>query len=404
MGSPVRTEALSMSEWRIPLSDLDFGPEEMAAVQRVMKSKWLSMGQEAQAFEKEFAAMQGAKHAIAIANATAGLHLAFLALDLGPNDEIIQPALNFVATANMTVAAGATPVFADIISLGEPTIDPVHVERLITPRTKAVVIMHYGGSLCRMAEFVQLCRKRGLALIEDACHAVGAAYQDARQRHPHGIMAGSIGDISAFSFFANKNIATGEGGMVVTNRDALAERVRLLRSHGMTSLTWDRHKGHASSYDVVVNGYNYRIDELRAALGRAQLAKLKLNNERRVRLMSLYVDCLSSLPGWTIPFAERISNSSGHLMVVVAPTTESRDRAVQKLRESRIQTSLHYPCISDFSAFATTPTDAVKITREFATRAITLPLFPSMTLDQVQEVGQILSDAKSNKRLYKNLS
>jgi len=274
-----------LTDWRVPLSDLDYGSEEANAVQRVIASKWLSMGPEVQAFEQEFAAMQGSKHALAVSSATAGLHLALLALGVGPGDEVVQPALNFVATANMTVAVGATPVFADICSLDEPTIDPSEVERLISPRTKAAVVMHYGGSLCRMAELTELCTAHGVAIVEDACHAVGVAYRDARNRRPNGIMAGSIGDISAFSFFANRNIASGEGGMVVTNRADLAERVRLLRSYGMTTLTWDRHKGHAGSYDVMNPGYNYRLDELHAALGRAQLKKLERNNQRRRNLL-----------------------------------------------------------------------------------------------------------------------
>jgi dTDP-4-amino-4,6-dideoxygalactose transaminase len=385
---------LILSDWRIPLSDLDFGSEEMAAVQRVVQSKWLSMGAEVQAFEKEFAAMQGAQHALAVANASAALHLAFLALKLGPGDEIIQPALNFVATANMTVAVGATPVFADIIDLNEPTIDPRHVEKLITTRTKAIVVMHYGGNLCRMAELVALCQARGLALIEDACHAVGAAYYDAHQRPPHNVMAGSIGDISAFSFFANKNIATGEGGMVVTNRNDLVGSVRLLRSHGMNSLTWDRHKGHASSYDVVLNGYNYRLDELHAAVGRAQLAKLLRNNERRRRLLEVYRDCLQSLSGWMMPFADSIDHSSGHLMVVLAPTSEMRNRAVSALREARVQSSMHYPCIPDCSAFRQDGNDDVEQTRQFTERAITLPLFPTMTPDQVRDTVAGLRSVK----------
>src|SRR5262249_43073048 len=306
-----------LADWHIPLSDLDFGSEEMAAAQRVIRGKWLSMGFEVHEFEKEFAAMQGARHALAVASGSAGLHLAFRALQLGPGDEIIQPALNFVATANMTLAVGATPVFADILSLYEPTIDPRHIEKLITPRSKAIVVMHYGGNLCRMAELAELCANRGLALIEDACHAVGTAFHEPSQRPPHGQMAGSIGDIGSLSFFANKNMTTGEGGMVVTNRDDLAERIRLLRAHGMTSLTWDRHEGHASSYDVVTYGYNYRLDELRAALGRAQLAKLPFNNERRRQLLEVYRDCFKSLAEWTIPFAYSISRSAGHLMVVV---------------------------------------------------------------------------------------
>ena len=382
-----------MSNWRIPLSDLDFGTEEMTAVQRVVQSKWLSMGSEVKAFEEEFAQMQGAKHALAVSNATAGLHLSLVALNIGPGDEIIQPALNFVATANMTVACGAVPVFADIVGLSEPTIDPGHVEKLITNNTKAVVVMHYGGNLCRMAEFLELCKQRNILLIEDACHAVGARYHHLHERAPHGLMAGSIGDVSAFSFFANKNLAVGEGGMMVTNRDDVAERVRLLRSHGMTSLTWDRHTGHASSYDVVANGYNYRLDELHAALGRAQLAELKRNNERRRHLLNLYVNSFGSQNGWTIPFADSVANTSGHLMVAVAPTSEIRDKAVQRLREMGIQTSMHYPCIPDFGAFTQWQNDESSLTRQFVSRALTLPLFPTMTADQVLEVALIIRDA-----------
>jgi dTDP-4-amino-4,6-dideoxygalactose transaminase len=379
-----------LPDWRTPLSDLDFDSDEMEAVRRVVSSKWLSMGAEVQAFEAEFGAMQEIRNALAVANASAGLHLALLALKVGPGDEVIQPALNFVAAANMTMAVGAIPIFSDIVDLTEPTIDPRHVETLISPRTKAIIVMHYGGNLCRMAELVDICRKRGLALIEDACHAVGARYYDKGRRKPHGTLAGSIGDIGAFSFFANKNIAVGEGGMLTTNRDDLAERVRLLRSHGMSSLTWDRHKGHASSYDVVANGYNYRLDELHAAIGRAQLAKLQRNNRRRRDLLSQYRDCLQSLAGWVMPFADSIEHSSGHLMVVLAPTNEIRNKAVSALREARIQSSMHYPCIPDFSAFRQQRADGLGNTRQFAERAITLPLFPAMTHDQVRDTVSCL--------------
>jgi len=209
------------------------------------------MGPEVQAFEKEFGELVGAKYAFAVSNGTAALHLSYLALRLGAGDEIIQPAINFVAVANMTIAVGSKPIFADIFGVDEPTIDPADLERRITPQTKAVVVMHYGGYLCRMAEINEICKRHGLFLIEDACHAVGARYFDPQERHPHKKMAGSIGDIAAISFFSNKNLPTGEGGMVVTNRDDLAERVRLLRSHGMTTFTWDRHKGSVAWLDAI---------------------------------------------------------------------------------------------------------------------------------------------------------
>jgi dTDP-4-amino-4,6-dideoxygalactose transaminase len=380
----------AVSDWRIPLSDLDYGTEEATAVQRVIASRWLSMGPEVHAFEREFAEMQSVEHALAVTSATAGLHLALLALGVGPGDEVIQPALNFVAAANVSVAVGARPVFADICSLAEPTIDPAEVERLVSSRTKVIIVMHYGGSFCRMVELTELCSARGIALIEDACHAVGVPYHDDQKRWPHGIMAGSIGDISAFSFFANKNVASGEGGMVITNRADLAERVRLLRSHGMTTLTWDRYKGHAGSYDVVTSGYNYRLDELHAALGRAQLKKLKRNNQRRRNLLELYRKRLQSLAGWFMPFSDEIAHSSGHLMVIVAPSPDIRKRAVHTLRKHGIQSSMHYPSIADFTQFQGSLAGSLDLTRQFTNRAITLPLFPTLHPDRIEDIIGVL--------------
>jgi len=364
----------------------------MDAVARVLRSKWLSMGPEVESFETEFAALQGVRYALAVSSATAGLHLAYLAAEIGPGDEVVQPALNFVAAANMTVACGATPIFADILSLAEPTIDPANVADLITPRTKAVVVMHYGGSLCRMAELLTLCRERNISLIEDACHAVGARYYDALGRPPHGTMAGSIGEIGTFSFFANKNMVTGEGGMVVMNREDLAAKVRLLRSHGMTSLTWDRHRGHASTYAVISHGYNYRLDELHGALGRVQLKKLLGNNERRRKLLYCYKNAIDSMPGWIMPFGESIEASAGHLMVAVAPSPEVRDQTVSRLRSEAVQSSMHYPCIADFEAFVKRTNAPLSITREFVSRAITLPLYPTMAEEHATKVCALIAE------------
>ena len=386
-----RRRLLILSEWKIPLSDLDYGAEEEAAVVRVLRNNWLSMGPEVQAFEKEFAELLGVKHAIAVANGTAALHLSYLALGLGSGDEIIQPALNFVAAANMTVAVGASPVFADILSLEEPTIDPSEIERQITPRTKAIVVMHYGGYPCRMADILAICQRHGLALIEDACHAPGVHFLDPQERTPHGKMVGNLGDVACFSFFSNKNLASGEGGMVTTNRDDLAERLRLLRSHGMTTLTWDRYKGHASSYDVVLNGYNYRFDEIHAALGRVQLRKLLSRNEHRRNLLSLYHKKLISLSDWILPFASYTGETAGHLMIAVAPTPESRKYVVSKLHEDGVQTSMHYPCVPDFSEFRRWRTDVLPISRTFAKRAMSLPLFPNLQETEVNSVCQVIA-------------
>lgn len=386
---PGRT-APSVSERRIPLSDLDYGPEEEEAVLRVLRSGWLSTGPEVAAFESEFIEMLGGGQAVAVSSGTAALHLALLAVGVSPGDEVIQPAINFVASANMTVAVGATPVFADIIGPEEPTVDPDAVERAITPRTSAILVMHHGGYIGHTAELADICRRRGLSLVEDACHAVGAVYTDPAGRSPHGKSAGLLGDISAFSFFSNKNMAVGEGGMVVTDQPELARRARLLRSHGMTSLSWDRDRGHASTYDVLEHGFNYRSDEIRAALGRAQLAKLPRNNSVRSELVATYSSQLESMPGWSVPFAHHQLGSAHHLMLVLAPDPESRDVAVRRLGAEGIQTSLHYPCIPAFTAFRDRDAAGLDHSWDFASRAITLPLHPSLPVEDLVEVCRVL--------------
>lgn len=379
-----------MSDWRIPLSVLDYGSEEAEAAQRVLASKWLSMGPEVLAFEKEFAAMQSAQFAFAVSSATAALHLAIHAVGIGPGDEVIQPAINFVAAANMTLYAGATPVFADICSLAEPTIDPRQVEQLITPQTKAIIPMHYGGNLSRMNELLELCTSRGITLIEDSCHAIGARYHDPHGHPPHGLMAGSIGDIGTFSFYANKNLACGEGGMIVTSRADIAEQLQMLRSHGMTRSSWERHQGRAGSYDIAMPGFNYRLDELHAALGRTQLAKLLGGNAKRRELLARYRAGFQGDPDWIMVFADAIEHSSGHLMVALAPSQEARTLAVHALRESGIQSSMHYPSILEFSGFRGRFTQTLELTHQFASRAITLPLHPGLRFEEVDEIVAIL--------------
>jgi dTDP-4-amino-4,6-dideoxygalactose transaminase len=311
-------------------------------------------------------------------------------MGLMPGAEIVQPAINFVASANMTVAVGAVPVFAEIVDFSEPTLDPADLLRRITPKTKAVVVMHYGGYVARMSEIVEICRQKQIPIVEDACHAVGARFLDPARKEPHGKMAGGLGDVGCFSFFSNKNMAVGEGGMITTDRDDLAQRIRFLRSHGMTTLTWDRHRGHADSYDVSAHGYNYRLDEIHAALGRVQLRKLPLNNERRGRIVAEYKRRLSGLPGWQYAFADYGGNSAYHLAVLVAPDEDCRSRLAQALKFARIQTSLHYPFIPRFQAFQNHQADALERSRSYARRAITLPLFPGMTEAQVEEICSII--------------
>jgi len=383
-------------DWEIPLSDVSFDERESKAVLGVLRSGWLTMGGQVQTFEEEFVEAAGCRHAIAVSSGTAGLHLALLALDIGPGDEVIQPAVNFIASANMTLAVGAAPVFADITALETPTLDPGDVERRITSRTKAVVAMHYGGFPADVARLRELCRAHDIALIEDACHAVGAEVE--------GAGMGSWGAIGAFSFFSNKNMVTGEGGMVTTGDDSLADSVRRLRSHGMTTLTWDRHKGHAYSYDVLRPGFNYRIDELRAALGRVQLGKLAEFNDRRRKLMEAYRERFAPLEerGWMLAFRDAPlwpRASSCHLCAAVAPSREVRDAAQRELKSRRIQSSLHYPFIPAFSAFSEGDEawrETLTRSEAFCEREITLPLFPAMTESMVERVLEgVVTSAKT---------
>jgi dTDP-4-amino-4,6-dideoxygalactose transaminase len=378
-----------MMDWLVPLADLDFGPEEREAVLRVLDNKWLAMGAGVQAFEEEFAALVGVKHAIAVSNGTVSLHLATRALDLGPGDEVIVPSLTFVATAAAILYVRATPVFADIESEHDLTLSPDSIEEHITDRTKAIIVMHYGGYPCDMPAIQALADKYGLAIIEDAAHAPGATLE--------GRGLGGWGAIGSFSFFPNKNLTTGEGGMVTTNDDRLAERMRRLRSHGMTTLTWDRHRGHASSYDVVDLGYNYRLDELRAAIGRAQLAKLPGNNRRRAALNTTYRDVLAEVaPEVTVPFAEPRGEPAYHLLPVLLPQGIDRATFMEHMKAERIQTSIHYPPIHSFTAYR--ENEAVRKvgldkTETAAAREVTLPLYPTMTESQVQQVGDAVRRA-----------
>jgi len=376
-------------DWRVPLADIDFGVAEEEAVLQVIRSHWLSMGEVTQGFEQEFAAFIGAKHTLAVTNATAALHLACLAAGIGPGDEVILPSLTFVATANAVRYTGATPVFADLESLDWLNISPASIETRLTERTRAILVVHYAGFPCNMPAIMEIAHRHDLVVLEDSAHAIGSTLE--------GHMLGTWGAIGCYSFFSNKNMTTGEGGMLATDDDALAEKLRILRSHGMTSLSWDRHQGHAYSYDVVDLGYNYRIDEMRSALGRVQLRKLPAGNQRRGELTSLYRELLPELaPQVELPFGEPRGTSCYHILPALLPKGTDRFRFMEALKQRGIQTSIHYPPIHHFKIYHgewQKRGAALPLTEEVAARQITLPLYPSMRNEQVQWVAQSVKDA-----------
>ncbi len=381
-----------MTDWQIPLADIDFGEAELEAVQAVLKSGWLTMGAVTQDFEMRFARYTGIKYALAVANGTAALHMACLAVGLQAGDEVILPALTFVASANAVRYTGATPVFADICGLDDLTLSLAQVEKLITPRTRAVMVMHYGGYPCDMPALLEIARKHNLKIIEDAAHATGSTL--------NGSSMGTWGDIGCFSFFSNKNMTTGEGGMVVTNDDALYEKLCRLRSHGMTTLTWDRHKGHAWTYDVVDLGYNYRIDEIRSALGIVQLGKLESNNAIRRALVQRYQAELASIaPELLVPFKNHKGTSAAHLMPIILPLHTIRTGFMESMKVAGIQTSIHYPPVHRFSAYQNltpSPDGTLHWTEEAGSREVTLPLYAGLGEAGVDRVVEAVSSALSN--------
>jgi len=360
-------------EWKIPLADIDFGQEEIEAVTKVIKSKWITMGDVTKQFEAKFAEYMDVKYAFAVSNGTAALHIAHQALGLKEGDEVICPSLTFVATANSILYTGAVPIFADVFGDENLNISPDCIIDKITDKTKAITIVHYGGYSCDMDAIIEIAQSHQLHVIEDAAHAPGAEFK--------GTKAGTIGDIGCFSFFSNKNMTTGEGGMVVTNNDKLAERIGLLRSHGMTSLTLDRHKGHAYSYDVLALGYNFRIDEIRAAIGIEQLKRLDKNNSARKEIVGLYQNLLKKIDEISIPFCDCPNKSSFHILPVLLKSGVDRKNFQERLKAKGIQTSMHYPPIHLFSFYRQKygyKEGLLPITEEIGKREVTLPLYPQL--------------------------
>jgi dTDP-4-amino-4,6-dideoxygalactose transaminase len=383
-GRPFGMNAGGARPFRISLSDPWLGEEEVRATAEVLASGWISAGPRVAAFEAAFADHLAAKHAIAVASGTAALHLSLLALGIGPGDEVITPSLTFVASAHTVVAAGATPVFADVGPDGL-TLDPAEIARRATPRTRAVIAMHYGGHAADMPAILASASPRGLAVIEDAAHAPHARL--------NGKALGTYGDLGCFSFFSNKNMTSAEGGMVVTASEELARRVRAARSHGMTSGSIDRYQGRASSYDVPSFGLNYRLDEIRAAIGLVQLNRLPAWTERRRELVARYVRALEEVDGLEIPYGPD-ADSAHHLFVVVVQGGADRRLAlVDALRAEGVQTSFHYPPIHRLTWYREGLARGVSlpVTERLAEGLVTLPLHPGLSDEDVDLVCEVIS-------------
>lgn len=364
------------------VSEPSLGDDEKTALAAVIESGWVTMGDRVREFEQSFARLHEAEDAVAVGSCTAALHLILHALGIGPGDEVLVPSLTFVATANSVLYVGARPVFVDIESAEVPLMSLEEAEAKCTSRTKAVILVHFAGYLANRDAWQAFARRKGLLLIEDAAHAPGLPE------------VGTYGEAAAFSFYGNKNMTTAEGGAIIARDRGLREFIRQSRAHGMTSGTRQRLSSRSSEYDVTMLGFNYRMDELRAALGLVQLKRLPEWNESRRQLSTVYRELIAKYcPSVRIPFEARWP-SAHHLMAIVLPSATNRQHVVDHLRKREIQTTIHYPPVHRLTFYRDLyPEISLPRTEDIARRELTLPLHPRMTTSDVERVVQALTIA-----------
>ena len=374
-----------MDEAFLPFAQPEIGQEEIDEVVDTLRSGWLTAGPKVRAFEEAFRDMTAAEHAVALASCTAGLHLALLAAGIGADDEVITTPLTFAATVNVILHAGATPVLADVRE-DDYNIDPAEVERRITPHTKAIIPVHYGGQPSRMDELLALAQGHGLRVIEDAAHALGARYRE----QP----IGALSDAAVFSFYPIKPITTGQGGMLTTNDAALAERVRLLSLHGLSKSAWDRYSEQGSwAYQVLAPGFNYVMTDIQAAIGIQQLARLEAFQARRTQLAGAYDRLFADVPEVIRPPTRDDVVHAWHLYPIRLDLDRlriSREQFIDELRERGIGVSVHFIPIHLHPYFQETlelSEGGYPVVERIFAGLISLPLYPRMQASDVVRVS-----------------
>jgi dTDP-4-amino-4,6-dideoxygalactose transaminase len=374
--------------WKVPLTELVVSDEELTAVAACLRSGWLTMGPCTQEFETALAAWCGAEHAVAVSSGSAALHLACAALELGPEDEVIVPAFTFLSTAHAVRHCGARVVLCDVVSPEVPNIDAADVERRITAKTRAVVAVHMCGYPADISRLRALCTAGGLSLVEDAAQAIGARVS------PEGELAGTAGDLGCLSFFSKGQLPLGEGGAVLTGDAAFAARVRLLRSHAMTSGTWDRHTGYEQSYDVLDIGFNYRLDEPRAALGISRLTRLRTEIEARREIVRLYRQRLAHLDGVRLMWDDDAVEAGSHYAFpVLFESGEARRSVHEAMAAAGIETT-RYPALHSLTVYAGHGrAGAFPQAEAAADRHLVLPLSAHLTPGTVESVVEAVAAA-----------
>lgn len=361
----------------LPFCLPDLGEDEISEVVDTLRSGWLSVGPKTKDFEARFRDYVGCAEAVAVSSCTAALHLALAAAGIGEGDEVITTPLTFCATANVVIHQRARPVFADI-GIDDFNLDPARVEERITPRTRAIIPVHMAGHPCRMDELLDIARQHNLLVIEDAAHAVGATYKGRR--------IGTLGDATAFSFYATKNLTTGEGGMLTTDNLELASTVRNLSLHGMSRDAWARYTSEGSwYYEVIAPGYKYNMTDMGASLGLHQLVRLDQFAQIRERYAAMYSQAFAAMPEIQIPRVAPDVTHAWHLYIIwLTPgtLTISRARFIEELKAQNIGTSVHFIPLHMHpfyqSAFGYAPGD-FPIAEAMYQGAISLPLYTRMT-------------------------
>ena len=382
-GVPVRSR-----EARLVFGQPVIGEAEIASVVDCLRSRWIGLGPKVEEFEREFARYKGAPYAAAVSSGTAAIHLALLALEIGPGDEVIAPAMTFCSTVHSVIHAGALPVLVDC-DRATFNIDASLIEAKITARTKAIIVVHMCGRCCDMDPILDIAQRHGLRVIEDCAHAIEATYR--------GRAAGLMGDAACFSFYPTKNVATCDGGMVITRDGELHRRVKVLSLHGMTADAWSRFVGGPCGYEVVEAGFKYNMTDLAAALAVPQLRSAEEHFSRRQQIWRSYNECLRGLPLRLPPAPESDSRHACHLYTPLLSLEESgasREQIIAALDAENIGVGIHYlpvhqqPYYRRCFGFRDEDFPTASYVGE---RTISLPLSPAMSEQDVHDVANALS-------------
>ena len=368
----------------LPFAAPLLGDEEIEEVVHCLRSGWLTTGHKVKQIEREFGEFIGAKHALAVNSCTAALHLALEAVGVGPGDEVITTPMTFTATAAVIEHLGARPVFADVTAQ-TLNIDPAEIQRRLSPRTKAILPVHFAGQACDMDAIAEVARGAGVPVIEDAAHAIPTRYK--------GRMVGTLSDVTCFSFYATKNVTTGEGGMVVTDRDDIMERMRLMHLHGMSKDAWKRYTQNGSwSYEILAPGFKYNLTDIAAAIGIHQLRKCHAFHRRRLGIADQYDAAFAGLPGVSIPRVQDRESHGWHLYVIqIDPErlTIDRDAFIDRLIARNIGVSVHFIPLHVHpyyrERYALQPSDFPNAWAAYE-RIVSLPIYAKMTDDDVRHV------------------